>query len=140
MNELNSWEQQARGWTPRKPADRIARRLFGTAVPKPAAWRRMEVWGWLTPVAACALTFLLVVGNVDHRPGLPENKGGLTFFAAEMLMPSSSNVQQTVRLSQLDENVQWNMLSPLTPPGPARHGEAAALREAGRAIPTNSNQ
>jgi len=49
-----------------------------------------------------------------------------------MLNPAWSNTQQMVRLSQMDENVQWNVWPKLIPPGPA-----SSLREVQGAAATN---
>ncbi|MGA3181598.1 MAG: hypothetical protein ABSF38_14750 [Verrucomicrobiota bacterium] len=125
MKEIHSW-------TPREPSERIARRLFGKAEAAAGKSRRRELWGWLTPAAACGLTMLLAVGGMNRRAESLEVKGDPTFFAAVMLNPAWSNTQQMVRLSQMDENVQWNVWPKLIPPGPA-----SSLREVQGAAATN---
>jgi hypothetical protein len=107
MSDIHSWQ-------PRSPSARIARELFGREESNAEKARRMERWGWLAPAAACGLTMLLAVGNMNrHAEVLAGNDE--TNFATEMLYPTSSNTLQQVRLSQADENVQWNIWPKLTP-------------------------
>jgi hypothetical protein len=140
MNEMDALEREMRQWRPRPPAGRLARRLFGRADAAPAALRRAEFWHWLTPVAACALTILVAVGSANYRGESPEGKGGPMLFAG--LTPDSglSNVPWTARLSQLDENVQWNVCPKVTPPTGTPLGESSALVEERRAAATNLNR
>lgn len=108
MRDIHSWK-------PRQPSARIARELFARESANAAKARRVERWGWLTPVTACGLTMLLAVASVNHHAeSLAANEAGAD-FAAEMLNPSSSNVLQLVRLSEKDENVQWNVWPKMTP-------------------------
>jgi hypothetical protein len=104
-------------WTPRQPSQRIARRLFGKAHQAPAPWRRAELWGWLAPTAACALTLMLAVGGMNRRAESGESRVNPDGLAAVMPGPDVSNTQQLFRLTQMDENVQWNVWPALTPPG-----------------------
>jgi hypothetical protein len=67
----------------------------------------MELWNWLTPVAACVLTVLVAVhGSSRHLPrtSAPDDA---TFLV--MLNATFSNRQQTFVLSKMDENLEWNV-------------------------------
>jgi hypothetical protein len=134
MNEMDSLEQEMREWKPRKPSERLARRLFARAdlfnasrsAPAASALRRAEFWSWLTPVSACALTILAAVGSANYRGEALEGKAVAMFNAA------SPDAAQMARLSQLDENVRWNVCPELARP-------AGSAPEAGRAAATNLN-
>lgn len=119
MKDIHSWQ-------PRQPSGRIARQLFERDGRNTEASRRTERWGWLTPVAACGLTMLLAVGSMN-RPAesLAGNNVNMD-FAAEMRNPASSNTMQMVRLSEMDENVQWNVWPKLSPPLASSVLDAAA--------------
>ena len=139
MKEVDSLEQEMREWRPRKPSGRLARRLFGRAELAPVTLRRAEFWNWLTPVAACALTVLVAVGSANHRGEALEGKDGTILFAGVGFEPGSSNVPQMVRLSQIAENVQWNVCPELAPPAGMPAREASAMVGAQRAAATNLN-
>jgi len=138
MKEMHPWENDLRSWTPRRPSTRIARRLFGKAELAPVALRRAQLW--LTPVAACVLTMLLAVGSINHRAQSLVSKDNPAFFAAMMLDPGSSNMQPMVWLSQMDENVQWNVCAQLTPPGKSRRDQSPSILEVRSAAATNLNR
>ena len=144
MKEMDSLEQEMGEWRPRKPSERLARRLFGRAELAPVALRRGEFWNWLTPVAACALTVLVAVGSANHRGGALEGKGGPIIFDGFNdgfnFDSGSSNVPQAVRLSQLDENVQWNVCPELALPAGSAGGASSARVEGGREAATNLNR
>ena len=116
MKELPSWEQEMRSWTPQAPSARLGRRLFGQGEPAPLVTLRRAAF-WMTPMAACALTMLLAVSGLNHRSlseSLPDDS---LLYAA--LDSAPSNSQRMVRMSQMDENVQWNVcprLAPLSSP------------------------
>jgi len=139
MNELDSLEQEMRAWQPRKPSERLARRLFGQADRAPAALRRAEFWSWLSPLAVCALTVLVAVGSVNYRGATPEGKDGPDLFAGLSLYPGASNAPRMARLSQLDENVQWNVCPEMASPPGTSFGESSAPVGGGRAAATNLN-
>ena len=109
MHETNSLEKELQSWTPRRPSAKIARRLFAGAAPARAFLRSTEVWHWLTPVAACVLTLMVVVHGAGRQLPRLSAQDNATFFAAIMLHAASSNVQQTFLLSKMDENVEWNV-------------------------------
>jgi hypothetical protein len=140
MNELDSLEQEMRGWQPRKPAARLARRLFGRANHAPAALRRAEFWSWLSPLAACVLTVLVAVGSANYRGGSLEGKDGPDLFAGLSLDPGASNAPLMARLSQMDENVQWNVCPELASPAGTSFGESSAAVGDRRAAATNLNR
>jgi hypothetical protein len=108
MRDIHSWE-------PRPPSERIARRLFARDGAKAEKVRRIERWGWLTPVTACGLTMLLAVGSMNRHAASLAGSDDPAEFAAEMLNPASSNTLQLVLLSDMDENVQWNVWPKLAP-------------------------
>ena len=106
---MNSLEKQLQSWMPRRPSARIARRLFAKGAAAPVFLRRIELWNWLTPVAACVLTLMVAVhGAGRHLPrrNVPDNAA---FFATLMFDAATSNVQQTFVLSKRDENLEWNV-------------------------------
>ena len=139
MNELDSLEQEMREWQPRKPAAQLARRLFGRADRAPAALRRAEFWSWLSPLAVCALTVLVAVGSANHRGASLEGKEGPDLFAGLSLYPGASNAPLMARLSQMDENVQWNVCPEMASPPGTPFGESPAAVGERRAAATNLN-
>jgi hypothetical protein len=140
MKEMDSLEQELREWKPRKASERLARRLFGSAELAPVALRRGEFWNWLTPVAACALTVLVAVGSANHRGVALDGNGGPIASDGFNFDRSSSNVPQVVRLSQLDENVQWNVCPELALAEGSVFGASSAKAGAGREAATNLNR
>jgi hypothetical protein len=58
MKEMNSLETQLRSWQPRRPSERLERRIFGNPLPK-LRW----ILGSLAPVTACALLTLSVFNS-----------------------------------------------------------------------------
>ena len=140
MNELDALEQEMREWKPRPPGQRLGRRLFGRAELAPAALRRAEFWNWLTPAAACVLTLMVAVGSANYRGESPEGKGQPVLLAGLNLDPAFSNVSPMVRLSQLDENVQWNVCPDLAPPTATPLGESPAIAGGRPATATNFNR
>ena len=140
MREMDALEKEMSQWRPRQPAERLARRLFGQAEPAPAALRRAEFWHWLTPVAACALTVLVAVGSANYRGESLEGKGGPVLFAELSPDSGSSNMPWTARLSQLDENVQWNVCPEMTLPAVTPFGDSSAPAGERRAAATNLNR
>jgi hypothetical protein len=109
MQEMNPLEKQLQSWMPRRPSAKIARRLFAKAAPAPAFLRRREVWGWLTPAAACVLTLLVMVNSTSrHLPRLSASDK-TAFFATLMFNAAGSNLQQTFVLSKADENMEVNI-------------------------------
>jgi hypothetical protein len=139
MNELDSFEQEMRGWQPRKPAARLARRLFGRADHAPAALRRAEFWSWLSPLAACALTVLVAVGSANYRGGSLEGKDGPDLFNGLSLDPVAPSAPRMARLSQMDENVQWNVCPELASSPGTSFGESSGPAGERRAAATNLN-
>src|SRR5271157_1301266 len=108
MQEMNSLEKQLQSWMPRRPSARIARRLFAKAAPAHVFLRRTDVWNWLTPAAACAMTLMVAThGPSRHLPRLsvPDNA---SFFATLVFNAATSNGPQTFVLGKMDENVEWN--------------------------------
>ena len=104
MDEMKL-EQRLRSWNPRRPSPRIEERLFGAAAT--TNWvRGADLWRWLTPLAACALTLLVQAARQPASPSDGANGTGL--FATLMVNASSSNVA-SCSLSRGDENVEWNI-------------------------------
>ena len=136
---MNPLENQLQSWTPRRPSPKIARRLFGPAekpFSRPAP--RAGAWHWLSPVAACALTMLVAVHSASRAPGRLGQGPDATFFASLMLNAAASSNLATFSLSQMDENLEWNIW-----PHPSHHvsalprAETPLLREIWSVIPTN---
>jgi hypothetical protein len=106
---MNPLEKQLQSWTPRRPSAKIAGKLFAKVAPAPAFLRRAEVWHWLTPVAACVLTLMVVVNTSSRHLSRLSAPDKTTSFAMLMVNAASSNVQQTFVLSKMDENMEWNI-------------------------------
>ncbi|MGZ5566861.1 MAG: hypothetical protein ACXWKG_07595, partial [Limisphaerales bacterium] len=111
-------EKRLQSWSPRQPSDKVARVLFeGGAAAEPRArteaphhWRGIELWNWLTPVAACCLTVVVLCSGNSRRPLPYPSRDNATFFATLMIDATSSNVSsQTFTLSKADENIEWNV-------------------------------
>jgi hypothetical protein len=125
MDEMNPLENRLQSWTPRRPSPKIARRLFGRAEkPSLRPARRANAWNWLSPVAACALTMLVAVHAASHAPGRLAQGSNATFFATLMLDAAASSNIATYSLSQMDENLEWNIW-----PHPMHHVAAAPRAE-----------
>jgi hypothetical protein len=84
--------------------------------------RRGDAWNWLSPVAACALTMLVAVHTASHAPGRLAQASNATYFATLMLDAAASSNIATFTLSEVDENLEWNIW-----PHPT-HQAAAPLR------------
>ncbi len=130
-------EKQLQSWIPRRPSAKIARRLFAKAAPAPAILRRAEVWNWLTPVAACLLTLMIVAHGASRQLPRLSGRDNATFFATLMLNAASSNVQQTFALSKMDENVEWNVWPHPLPAQTARRAGPHSGLNIWSVIPTN---
>ncbi|HTA29099.1 MAG TPA: hypothetical protein VK731_01365 [Candidatus Cybelea sp.] len=137
---MNPLENRLQSWTPRRPSPKIARRLFGPAEnPSLPAPRRGNAWNWLSPVAACALTMLVAVHAANHTPGRLAQGSNATFFATLMIDAAASSNIATFTLSEMDENLEWNIwhhpthhvAAPLRAETPLRRRDIWSL------IPTN---
>ncbi len=106
-------EKQLRSWTPRRPSPKIAARLFDTTRRAPAA--RAHLWNWLTPVAACALTVMVVVRGPMRRTADFVPATNAPAFAAVMFDPQASNAQRMFLLSHSDLNMEDNVWAHLGP-------------------------
>jgi hypothetical protein len=98
----------------------------------------MAGWNWLAPFAACALTMLVAVhtATLATTPLASRNSNG-SFFTFMLTAADSSNLA-TFSLSQLDENMEYNVWAHAT------HYIAAVSRSESRPrldifniIPTN---
>ncbi len=109
MDEMNPFEKQLQSWTPRRPSPKVARRLFGAAGQAAALPRRADTWNWLAPLAACALTLLVAVHTASRAsaPLASRNHGGSLFTV--MLDAATSSNLASYSLSQMDENMEWNV-------------------------------
>ena len=121
MDEMNQFEKQLQSWTPRRPSPKIARRLFGVARKAARQSHRIQMWSWLTPLAACALTVLVGVGPGSTSP-LMASRNPAFIGTIAMSTQGASNLA-TYTLSQLDENLEWNVWPHAT------HYAAQLLRE-----------
>jgi hypothetical protein len=68
MKQNDPLEKQLQSWIPRPPSPKIEARLFGRDRRKLAV--PSHVWNWLTPAAACVLTFLVAASSSVHRSAL----------------------------------------------------------------------
>jgi hypothetical protein len=120
---MNPLESRLQSWTPRRPSPKIAERLFGPAEKttlRPA--RRGNAWNWLSPVAACALTMLVAVHAANHAPARLTQGSNATFFATLMIDAAATSNIASFTLSEMDENLEFNIW-----PHPTHH-VAAPLR------------
>lgn len=117
MSNPDFWEKRLQSWNPRAPSKKIASALFeGGATAKrqshagPRHFRGVELWNWLTPVAACCLTVIVLCSNSTRRVSQYDSRDNGTYFATLMLDAASSNAaSQTFALSKGDENIEWNV-------------------------------
>jgi hypothetical protein len=125
MDEMNPLETRLQSWTPRRPSPKIARRLFGPAEkPSLRPTRSSVAWNWLSPVAACALTMLVAVHTASHAPGRLAQGTNAAFFATLMVDAAASSNIAAYSLSQVDENLEWNIW-----PHPTHHAAASVRAE-----------
>jgi hypothetical protein len=111
MSNPDIWEKRLHSWSPRQPSEKIARQLFESGrTPRPAQASppmfrpRLEILNWLTPVAACCLTVIVLCGNATRHAIPSSTRDNATFFAM------ASNVAlKTFELSKGDENIEWNV-------------------------------
>jgi hypothetical protein len=140
MDEMNPLENRLQSWTPRPPSPKIARRLFAQADESSLrAPRRANAWNWLSPVAACALTMLVAVHTASHAPGRLAQGSNSTFFATLMIDAAASSNIATFTLSEMDENLEWNVWRHPTHHVTAPIGAETPLRrrDIWNLIPTN---
>jgi len=69
--------------------------------------RQAGAWNWLSPVAACALTMLVAVHAASHAPG--RRGSNAAFFATLMLDAAATSNIATYSLSEMDENLEYNV-------------------------------
>lgn len=69
----------------------------------------MRVWNWLTPLAACAFAFIVAVHGSSRHLSRLSVADDATFFATLGSNGVTSNLQPTLVLSSLDENMEWNV-------------------------------
>ena len=106
---MNQFEKQLQSWTPRRPSPKIGRRLFGAAHKAASRSHRAHTWSWLTPVAACALTILVAVHSGSRPSAQLASRNNGVFFATFMLDAAGSSNLATYSLSQMDENLEYNI-------------------------------
>ena len=122
MSNPDIWEKRLHSWSPRRPSDAVAKRIFegGACESKQCARSRnvwfanagyhLALWNWVTPVAACCLTVVVLCSGSSRRATQYEPRDHATYFATLMLNATSSNVSsQTFSLSKADENIEWNV-------------------------------
>jgi hypothetical protein len=109
---MNQLEKQLQSWVPRRPSSRVARRLFGVTGEASVTPRRAASWNWLAPMAACALTMLVAVhtASLATPPRADRSNSGSLFTFILNAAATSSNLA-TFSLSQMDENMEWNIWS-----------------------------
>lgn len=125
--DTTNLEERLRSLKPRRPSPRVERRIFGS-VAAPFWPRRAELWSWLTPVAVCALTFLVQAARQQVVRGGAEGGG---FFATFIVNTASSSNVASYTLSGGDENLEWNVWPH------AGQDLRLAAREVRFAVPTN---
>jgi hypothetical protein len=109
MDEMNQFEKQLQSWTPRRPSRKIARCLFGAADTAASRSHRAHTWSWLTPLAACALTILVAVHSGSRPSAQLASRNNGAFFATFILDGTGSSNLATYSLSQMDENLEFNV-------------------------------
>jgi hypothetical protein len=89
----------------------VARRLFGIGGEAAMPGRSMAGWNWLAPLAGCALTMLVVMhtATLATTPLASQTNSGSLFTI--MLTAADSSNLATFTLSQLDENMEYNVWS-----------------------------
>ena len=112
MSNPDIWDKQLQSWNPRRPSEKIARDLFETgrasrsaSAVTPSIRPRLEILNWLTPVAACCLTVVVLCGSATRHLTSIDTRDNATFFA----MASSNVALKTFALSKGDENIEWNV-------------------------------
>jgi hypothetical protein len=83
---------------------------------------------------------LLAVVSLNHRVEVEAGQDDSSFFATEVPASGSSIAGQMVRLSQMDENVQWNVWSKITPPEVAGPSQPPPMMEESHPAATNLNR
>jgi hypothetical protein len=109
MDEMNQFEKQLQSWTPRRPSPKIARRLFSATHKAASRSHRAQMWSWLTPLAACALTILVAVHPESPQSAPLASQTNGAIFATFMFGAAGSSNQAMYSLSQLDQNLEWNV-------------------------------
>lgn len=109
MDEMNQFEKLLQSWTPRRPSPKIARRLFGAPHNAASRSHRAHTWSWLTPLAACALTILVAVHSGSRPSSQLASTNNDAFFATFILDAAGSSNLATYSVSQLDENLEYNV-------------------------------
>jgi hypothetical protein len=96
-------------------------------------------WNWLSPVAACALTMLVAVHTASHVPGRLVSGSNATFFATLMVDAAVSSNIATFSLSEMDENLEFNVWTHPTRhlAAPVRAETPLRRRDIFSLIPTN---
>jgi|HubBroStandDraft_1064217.scaffolds.fasta_scaffold178424_1 hypothetical protein len=137
---MNPLESRLQSWTPRRPSPKIAQRLFGPAEKSSLRTaRRGNAWNWLSPVAACALTMLVAVHAANHMPGRLAQGSNATFFATLMIDAAATSNIATFTLSEMDENLEFNIWPHPThyAAAPLRSETPLRRRDIWNLIPTN---
>jgi hypothetical protein len=112
MSNPDTWEKRLQFWNPRQPSEKVAQELFKPGGPSrsaraiaPATRHRIEILSWLTPVAACCFTMVVLCGSATRHAISASVRDNNTFFA----MASSNVALKTFELSKADENLEWNV-------------------------------
>ena len=106
---MNQFEKQLRSWTPRRPSSRVARRLFGAGAEGARPMGPWASWNWLAPLAACTLTMLVAVHTASLAPAPLASRQNSASFFTFMLNAANSSNRATFSLSQMDENMEYNV-------------------------------
>ncbi|MFZ0825961.1 MAG: hypothetical protein WAO02_00925 [Verrucomicrobiia bacterium] len=99
MKEMNWLEDQLNSWKPRRPSDRIKRRLFPEAQARPELVRVMN---WLAPATVC---MLLALAAVRQENGFSVASPRQDHMVAMILSNSSAIAYLPGGSSQIEQNV-----------------------------------
>lgn len=113
MNEPNSLENQLRSWTPRRPSDKLAEKLFATGTGAGTKRRRFTL-DWLAPATVGIFSLLVICGAHPHFSTRLAGADTNLFFAsvtinhAATLDPGGASKTE-FNLSKADLNLEQNV-------------------------------
>src|SRR5689334_5244244 len=68
MNDWNQWEHQLTGWVPRRPSQKVKRRLFPSAPTAKSEWPGALSWQWLAVASSFVLLAVIVLSQSNLGP------------------------------------------------------------------------
>jgi hypothetical protein len=78
-------------WKPRRPAERVARTLFGIAEPERSSWEVVPIWRWLAPATVVSLVAFVSLGML--RTDQPTAAMVHTSLGGSNLLPNSVGIR-----------------------------------------------